>query len=202
MKDRALVIPLLFTLVCVVPSCRTNGVDEARETEASTDGDVAAITASVGDWTRLYNAGDFDRIVSTFYSERAVQMPPDQALRRGREAILLGYRRNRELNDERCDRSVVEDVRVSGDLAVVRGTDTGTSAPRDGGEPTPYRVKWLVVLERQSDGTWKWICEMWNDDPQAYNGAGVAHEVQGRLEEERRGIQRFCPRPAWLLVTG
>jgi hypothetical protein len=49
MRDRALVIPLLFSLVCVDPSCRANGVDEARETEASTDADVATITASFGD---------------------------------------------------------------------------------------------------------------------------------------------------------
>jgi len=55
-------------------------------------------------------------------------------------------------------------VRVSGDLAVVRGTDTGTTAPKSGGEPVKYNLKWLTVLERQPDGTWKWIYEMWNDN--------------------------------------
>jgi ketosteroid isomerase-like protein len=91
-------------------------------------------------------------------------MPPNEAIRKGKEAILLGYQKARELNDEHCDSSVVEDVRVSGDLAVVQGIDTGTSTPRSGGEPVKYSLKWLTVLERQSDGTWKWIYEMWNDN--------------------------------------
>jgi len=80
------------------------------------------------------------------------------------EAILLGYQKTRELNDEHCDTSVVEDVRVSGNLAVVQGIDTGITTPRSGGESVKYSLKWLTVLERQSDGTWKWIYEMWNDN--------------------------------------
>jgi drug/metabolite transporter (DMT)-like permease len=50
----------------------------------------------------------------------AVQLPPDEAPRRGRDANPLGCRRrNRELNDERCDSSVVDDARISGELAGV-----------------------------------------------------------------------------------
>ena len=60
--------------------------------------------------------------------------------------------------------SEVEDVRVSGNLAVVQGTDTGTTTPKSGGEPIPFDLKWLIAFERQSDGTWKCIFEMWNDN--------------------------------------
>jgi len=128
------------------------------------EADVAAIKASLAEWVQLYNAGDFDKIMSIFYAEISIQMPPNEPIRKGKEAILLGYQKERELNDEHCDSSVVEDVRVSGNLAVVRGIDTGTSTPRSGGEPVKYNLKWLIVLDRQSDGAWKWIYEMWNDN--------------------------------------
>lgn len=48
-------------------------------------------------------------------------MPPNESLRIGKTAILLGFRKTRDLNDEYIDRSTIDDVRVSGDLAVARG---------------------------------------------------------------------------------
>lgn len=27
-----------------------------------------------------------------------------------------------------------------------------------------YSLKWLIVLERQSDGAWKWTHEIWNEN--------------------------------------
>ena len=129
------------------------------------DADIAAIKASFQEFVQLYNAGDFERIIPAYYAENAIQMPPNESIRSGKDAILLGYQKTRELNDEHIDSSVIEDVRVSGDLAVVRGIDTGTSTPRRGGEPVKYLLIWLTVLERQSDGAWKWIYEIWNDGP-------------------------------------
>jgi ketosteroid isomerase-like protein len=103
--------------------------------------------------------------MSIFYAENSVLMSPNVSIRKGKEAILLGYQKARESDDEQVDSSVVEDVRVSGDLAVARGIDTGTSTPRSGGKPVNFNLKWLIVFERQSDGTWKCIYEIWNDNP-------------------------------------
>jgi ketosteroid isomerase-like protein len=135
----------------------------AKAPKENVEADVAAIKATFDEWVPLYNAGDFDKVIS-FYAENSMQMPPNEPIRKGKEAILLGMKSARELNDEYCDSSIIEDVRVSGDLAVVRGVDTGTSTPRSGGEPVKYNTKWLIVVERQSDGTWKWVYEMWNDN--------------------------------------
>jgi ketosteroid isomerase-like protein len=163
MKNPILIVSFIL-LLCFAFGCQKQGKEVAKESEASVEADVAVIKASFDEFIQLYNASDLDRIMSIFYTENSTQMPPNESIRKGKEAILLGYQKERELNDEHCDSSVVEDVRVSGDLAVVQGIDTGTSTPRSGGEPVKYSLKWLTVLERQSDGTWKWIYEMWNDN--------------------------------------
>ncbi|HSA78513.1 MAG TPA: hypothetical protein VLG72_06615 [Nitrospirota bacterium] len=53
---------------------------------------------------------------------------------------------------------------MSGNTAIAWGMDTGTTTPRSGGAPVLYSLKWLMVFERQSDGTWKCLYEMWNDN--------------------------------------
>ncbi|MDH4198259.1 MAG: DUF4440 domain-containing protein [Candidatus Aminicenantes bacterium] len=163
MKNPILPVSLVF-LLCFTFACQKQGKVAAKEPEVNIEADVAAIKALLDEWTQLYNAGDFDRLMSLFYAENSVLMSPNEPVRKGKEAILLGYQKASELNDEHVDGTVVEDVRVSGDLAVVRGIDTGTTTPRSGGEPVKYNLKWLIVFERQSDGTWKCIYEMWNDN--------------------------------------
>jgi len=163
----ALVVPLAFlaVLIALGPACRKKAPEAAVGSAADAEAaDMAAIKAQFDEFVRLYNAGEIDRIVSTFYADGAVQMPPNEPVRRGKEAIRLGYLKTRELNEERIDSSVVETVRVSGDIAFVWGTDVGATIPKSGGEPAPYRLKWLTVLERsRPDGGWKGICEIWND---------------------------------------
>jgi ketosteroid isomerase-like protein len=155
MKNRAVLV--VFLLLCA-SLCW-------GQSYMGPDADVAAIRALCAQWTKLYNAGSFRELVGMTYTEDAVLMSPDQPIRQGREAILGVYEKARASDEERCDSSVVEDIRVSGDLAVARGTDTGITRSRSGGEPIPYSLKWLIVLERQPDGVWKWAYEMWNDNP-------------------------------------
>ncbi len=162
MRKRTWLIPLIL-LLCLAPACRKEAPEAAKEPEAGVESDVAAIKASFEEFVQLYNAGELDRIVSTFYADHAVQMPPNEPVRKGKDAILLGYRKTRELNDEHIDSSIVESVRVSGDIAFVWGMDMGTTTPKSGGEPARYRLRWLTVLERQRDGAWKWVCEIWNE---------------------------------------
>lgn len=162
MINRFVVIPLVI-LLCFAIGCQKE--EEAAGTPtAKVEADVAAIKATLDEWMRLYNAGEFEKLVSAFYTEDAVLMTPNVPIRKGKEAILLGYQETSKLNDEHCDSTVVEDVRVSGDLAVARGIDTGTTTPKGGGEPARYSLKWLIVLERQSDGAWKWTHEIWNEN--------------------------------------
>ncbi len=163
MKKLFMVITLVF-LLCFTFGCQQQGEEVAEEPAVDVEADVVAIKALLDEWVALYNAGDFDKIMSICYAENAVKMPPNIPMLVGKEAILSQHKKERERNDEFCESSVVQDVHLSGDLAVVRGVDTGTITPKSGGEPIKYNMKWLIVLERQPDGTWKWIYEIWNDN--------------------------------------
>ena len=59
----------------------------------------------------------------------------------------------------------IDEIRVLGDWALVRGRDTSTRTPTDG-EPIPETSKWLAIHERQPDGSWKITHDIWNsNDP-------------------------------------
>lgn len=162
MKKFLTVIALVF-LLCLTFGCQ-KGEEVAEEPVVDVEADTATIKAMIDEWVALYNAGDFDKLVAVFYAENAVIMPPNEPITEGKEAILSGLKKSREEFEEYCDSSIVEEVSVYGNVAVARGTDTGTTAPRDEGEPTKYNIKWLTVYERQSDGTWKCKYEIWNDN--------------------------------------
>ena len=55
-----------------------------------------------------------------------------------------------------------EEVQVHGDIAFDRGTYAQTMTPRDGGESTPEKGKYLWVHSRDSDGEWKFMRVIWN----------------------------------------
>jgi len=166
MKKLLMVIPLVI-LLCFTFSCQ-QGEEVAEEpvvdVEIDVEADVAAIKALLDEWVVLFNAGDFEKLVSVWYAEDAVSMHPNQPILEGREAILADYKNTREREDMQCDSSIAEDVRVSGDMAFARGNESYTVAPKDGGEPTKYDFKGVIIFERQPDGTWKCICEIGNSN--------------------------------------
>jgi steroid delta-isomerase-like uncharacterized protein len=125
----------------------------------------AAVKSLISQWTQLYNARNFEKLMSVFYADDAILMSPNAPLHKGKESILLSYRKDDAENIEHVETSEVEDVRVSGDLAVAQGTDTGTTTPRSSGRPVKYSLKWLMVFEHQSGGSWKCLYEIWNENP-------------------------------------
>jgi ketosteroid isomerase-like protein len=162
MKKLLMILPLVL-LLCITFSCQ-KAEEVAEQPAVDVEADIAAIKALNDEWLALYNVGDFDKLVAVYYVENAVQMPPNAPIQEGKEVILSSLKKSREESEEYCDSSIVEDVSVYGNVAVARGTDTGTTTLRDGGEPTRYNIKWLIVYERQSDGTWKCVYEIWNDN--------------------------------------
>jgi len=163
MKNPILVVFFVLVL-CFAFGCQKQVKEAAKAPEANVEADVAALKALNDELVQLYNAEDFDRIMSVYYVENPIQMAPNVPVRRGKEAILLAYQEDSRLNIQHIDSSVIEDVRISGKLAVAWGMDTGTTTPRSGEEAVPYGLKWLNVFERQSDGTCKCLYEMWNDN--------------------------------------
>ena len=164
MKKQLLFVSFIVPL-CLSIACQKQDQEMGKRPETNRNTDVAAIKALLDEFVQLYDAEDFDRLMSVFYAENPVLMTPNVPVRKGKEAILLAYQEDSRANIEHIDSSVAEDVRISGNLAVAWGMDTGTTTPRSGGEPVPYSLKWMMAFERQSDGTWKCLWEIWNDNP-------------------------------------
>ncbi len=163
MKNQMLLIPLVF-LLCF-SACQKQDKKAATETGVNVEADVAAVKALFDEWAQIYNKGDFERLMSIYYAENAIMMPPNEPVCKGKDAILLWYQKAGELIEDHVDSSVVEDMRVSGNLAAVCAIDMDTRTPRGGGEAVRYSVKSLTVFERQPEGTWKCLYEIWNDNP-------------------------------------
>jgi ketosteroid isomerase-like protein len=119
-------------------ACTQPGEHQATTSEAD---DVTAIKTLLQEYRVAVNAGDLD----------------------GKEMRPL-YRAAIEENTFQFTPQA-DEVRVSGDLAFMRITYNETVMPKVGGEPIALHGNWLVILERQPDGTWKWWREMWSIYP-------------------------------------
>jgi ketosteroid isomerase-like protein len=61
--------------------------------------------------------------------------------------------------------SQAAEVVVAGDLAVMRASYEETITPKGEGEPVSLSGTWLIVLRKQSDGSWKAWHNMWTAVP-------------------------------------
>jgi uncharacterized protein (TIGR02246 family) len=126
------------------------------------DADVEAITQLNVDLIEAFNAGDVSAAVALVMDD-AADLPPRRPAVIGKEAI-------REFLQSDVDRfsmhfvDEIVEIEVAGDLAVIWTNYTVTLTPKDGGEPIESNGKWLKVLKRQPDGSWKYSRNMWNSD--------------------------------------
>lgn len=162
-----LVIPLLTTTACA-PS--EDGSEAGDDVGAITEREGARIQQSARAFAEAARAGDFDRLAS-MYAEDAVLMPPGAPTVHGRPAIreflssMPAFERF-ELNPE--------DIEGRGDLAYVRGNFLMTvlAVPGDTASAVTERGKFLEVRERQSDGSWLLVVDIWNSNG-ADGGSGA-----------------------------
>ena len=109
-----------------------------------------------------WNAGDLTTNMG-HVDDDAVQLPPDQEARVGKTTLQTSWEEFLAANDSEWH-PIVEDIWVSGDLAVVRGRFIETITPKDGSEITDVDDKATWVLRRGQDGQWRLLLEMWNSD--------------------------------------
>jgi uncharacterized protein (TIGR02246 family) len=133
-------------------------VDEST----SVDADVEAITRVNVDLIEAFNAGDVSAAVALVMDD-AADLPPNRPAVVGKEAIRESLQSDLDRFSWHFTDKIVE-VEVSGDLAVVWTNYLVTLTPKDDGEPIESRGKWIKVLKRQSDGSWKFSRNIWNSD--------------------------------------
>jgi ketosteroid isomerase-like protein len=115
------------------------------------------------EWSKAAVAKDVDKTVS-YYSDDAIVLPPNAPSATTKEAIrnvwkdiftspglVISWKTTRV------------EVSRSGDMACVSGTYELTTKDATG-KSVSDRGKYLVVWEKQADGTWKAGADMWNSD--------------------------------------
>lgn len=147
---------LLFGAACAEPA------PEAAPEAPSFADDEAAIRALVASFDEAVNNEDIDAMVSR-YLEDAVRMTPNVPASVGRDAIRELFLANWEAADYTVANHIA-DLRISGDLAVARGTWTSHVVPADGSQPYDDEGKWTAVWERWADGSWMSRWDIWNSD--------------------------------------
>jgi uncharacterized protein (TIGR02246 family) len=114
------------------------------------------------EYSASLNAGDLDRWLA-LWTEDGVQMPPDEAAVVGKDRIRA---RNRAVLDRfTFDIGITnEEVHSAGDLAFARGTYQATLTPKQGGAQIPINGKYMTILARQPDGSWKIHRDIFNSN--------------------------------------
>ncbi|MFX0197844.1 MAG: YybH family protein [Candidatus Hodarchaeota archaeon] len=102
--------------------------------------------------------------VMSLYADDAILMPPNQAAIVGKEAMRSWQETVFETHSFEFKIDSKEIV-VDGDLAFSRGTLNLTVTSKTDGESFSSEGKYIVILRRQNDGSWKATHDIWNDTP-------------------------------------
>ena len=90
-------------------------------------------------------------------------MPPDAPAVFGKEQILV-------VNESKFEPFNInmaikkDEVQINGDLAFSRGTYTASLTPKAGGETINLIGKYLTILKKQTDGSWRIYCDCFNSN--------------------------------------
>jgi ketosteroid isomerase-like protein len=164
MKKLLMIIPLVI-LLCFTFGCQ-QGEEVAEEPVVDVEADVEAIKDLGEERLAAVNTGDIDRLMS-LYADNAVRIPPNEPALIGKEAIQGNFQQGFDLFTEETD-SVVVDRKIGGDLVFLRGTWTSIQTPKTGGETLKYNGNWVAIDQKQPEGIWKIICEIWSDESLVY----------------------------------
>jgi uncharacterized protein (TIGR02246 family) len=123
--------------------------------------DVARVYELWNEYVAAAHAGDFERWMELWIDD-GIQMPPDVPRRVGKAVIRSEMEPTFSLFDMSNMVIETEEVRILGDLAYSHGTYTFDMTPKTGGETKSISGKFLDVLKKQVDGTWKMAIDCHN----------------------------------------
>ena len=128
----------------------------------TTEADVEAINSLREEFITVHNTNDAARLAE-LYSDDAVLMLPNEPARVGNQAVQSSFQGS--FDQFTAELSLASDeVQVTADLAFDRGTYTIKLTPKSGGEVIEDNGKWIVILQKQPDGSWKIARDIGNSD--------------------------------------
>jgi uncharacterized protein (TIGR02246 family) len=140
------------------------GSDAAAAAASLSDQDKANVRAVDEAWARAAKAGD-GAAITALYTSDAVLLPPGEKMMKGEGSkkywvdFTNGFTGDVELKTMA--------VEGGGDVATAIGTYKMALTPKKpGAKPLPTEEgKYMEVLKRQDDGSWKIAYDIWNPDP-------------------------------------
>jgi uncharacterized protein (TIGR02246 family) len=111
------------------------------------------------EWGEAFRSGDVAQTMA-FLTPDAVLIPPNEPARKGAEEIEPWARGFLEAVTVQEIDIAVDSVRVAGDWAVSHGRWHMTLEV--GGNVMSDTTRYVVIWERQSDGAWKVVHDVWN----------------------------------------
>ena len=112
-------------------------------------------------FAEAYNRGNVAAAVE-FYTKDAKFLHPNMEIVSGKQAIKEFLETGRALGLRRMNFKSVE-IAYDGNLAYERGVINMDFEP-EGGQAMIDKGKYLVVMKRQADGSWKVAVDIWNSD--------------------------------------
>lgn len=143
----------LLLSICLLKGCGQSG-------NTNIEADVEEITAMSKARADAFNEGNAAGIAK-YFTEDAYLMAPDKETQTGKESVEAYYQSIFDEFETELE-SGYEEVKVDGDLAYGRGFAKVVLIPKNGGETIRSTSKYLNILERQKDGSWKTTHDIWN----------------------------------------
>ena len=126
------------------------------------EADTAAIIDFMNQYRSSQIAGDIEQFMS-LWTEEGMLMPPNGPPVIGKDQIRVGTKGYFDQFTFDMDGTEAE-VEVAGGWAFTRGTYTLTLTPKDGGQSVFIDGKFINILERQPDGSWKMHRSIFNSN--------------------------------------
>jgi uncharacterized protein (TIGR02246 family) len=159
---------LLLTAVLVLACAKSGATPSDSATAAPEDKATvqAAIDSALNRFVAAVKAGDTAAMIS-IYAPDAIVLPANMPEAKGHAAI-------QKMNAEMLAAVTLQDIRfrttdllLTGPYAIETGTYDMKVQPKAGGSAVADVGKYLSVWQKQSDGSWKMIRDIYNSDKPA-----------------------------------
>ena len=180
-------IGLLIMAALLLCACQPIVAQPQAAAQPSDEDVIAAVNAIWEEYEASIEAGDADRW-GELWVDDGVKFPPDAPVLDGKDAIIGDMRAWLEMATANDVAISNQDVQVAGDLALSRGLFRVDAALKDGGMPMVMDGKYMSVLQRQPDGSWKLYRDIFNSNvppaaPPEPDVAAVTAEIDALFTE-------------------
>ena len=161
-----------------VAACGPAGAADKSAVLVTAEQDRAGINKIRNEYVSAWKSANADEMAK-LYTEDALVLYSNQPAIAGRSAILAYFKSFFARFRQEVFELTSAEIEVAGPWAFDRGTYRWRGVPRTGGDAIDDNGKYLVILKRQPDGSWKVARDMDNSDrPLSQTGGGAEKHAQ------------------------